>query len=358
MKRATSLGVCVLVMLSLTGCPEKKAADDDAAVGAGIIDANAIDAAMDSDAPPDAVVSIDAAGGAPLAVDAPALPPPLGDLGAVCTVNADCLSASCLDGVCCSSAACGGCQSCSVAGSFGACAPLPALAADPKIGCTGNRSCDGAGHCSLDNGSACTTNADCVSGFCTDSVCCESACDQQCYSCNQVGQLGKCDPIAGGTDESASMTCVGVFRCVVRLGAIAPACRLADGQPCDTNNDCASGRCRTYYFDGDGDGYGSPDRTLRRCDLLGLIRPAGYVAVGGDCCDYDKNAHPGIAANVYYSTADGCGNFDYDCVGLAEKQHPTGNCTGFAAGQGSDCGDACYSGVLGRAAIQYTQACH
>ena len=347
---ATNLGVAVLALFSLAGCHEKAASDDAA------VDAASIDAAADSVAPLEDVVSIDAAEDSPAAVDAEL--PRLGDIGTVCAVNADCLSGSCVDGVCCSSAACGGCQSCSVAGSLGTCAPLPALTKDPKVACIGDSSCDGAGHCALDNGNVCATNVDCVSGFCTDGVCCESACNQQCYSCNQVGQQGKCATITGGTDESASMTCSGLLRCVVPLGGLAPACKLADGQPCDANSDCAFGQCRTYYFDGDGDGYGSPDLTLKRCDLLGLLRPAGYVAVGGDCCDYDKNAHPGIAANLYYSTADGCGNFDYDCDGLADKQqHATSNCTGVTGNQGAECGMNCYVRTYEGSAVQYTQAC-
>ena len=31
-------------------------------------------------------------------------------------------------------------------------------------------------------GSTCSANTDCGSGFCTDGVCCDSACDQTCYA--------------------------------------------------------------------------------------------------------------------------------------------------------------------------------
>jgi hypothetical protein len=41
-------------------------------------------------------------------------------------------------------------------------------------------------------GAACGANTDCASGFCTDSVCCDSACGQPCYSCAQQAAMGHC----------------------------------------------------------------------------------------------------------------------------------------------------------------------
>jgi MYXO-CTERM domain-containing protein len=48
-------------------------------------------------------------------------------------------------------------------------------------------------------GTACTRNAQCLSGTCSDGVCCNVNCDK-CGSCNSAGSLGTCIPIPAGTD--------------------------------------------------------------------------------------------------------------------------------------------------------------
>ncbi|UQA58469.1 hypothetical protein [Polyangium aurulentum] len=55
----------------------------------------------------------------------------------------------------------------------------------------------------LENGSACTSQFDCVSKLCIDGVCCDSLCDGPCTACNsaKTGQPnGTCSPITAGTD--------------------------------------------------------------------------------------------------------------------------------------------------------------
>ena len=74
-------------------------------------------------------------------------------LGQICAAAAECDSGNCVDGVCCSSASCGTCAVCNVAGSAGACQPVPAGAMEPHGGCTAappcgfNGTCDGGGAC-------------------------------------------------------------------------------------------------------------------------------------------------------------------------------------------------------------------
>ncbi|MBF0224257.1 MAG: PQQ-binding-like beta-propeller repeat protein [Desulfobacterales bacterium] len=61
----------------------------------------------------------------------------------------------------------------------------------------------------------------------------------------------------------------------------------------------------TYYYDGDGDGYGDNSSTTQQCS--GYFA-SGYTSVGGDCDDGNAAIHPG--AN------DVCGNaVDEDCSG-------------------------------------------
>jgi hypothetical protein len=68
-----------------------------------------------------------------------------------------------------------------------------------------------------------------------------------------------------------------------------------------------SGVCSTFYLDSDGDGYGV-GVGLSQC---GTTPPTGYANKAGDCCDSDKNAFPGQTA--YFTTADACSSFDYNC---------------------------------------------
>ena len=286
-------------------------------------------------------------------VDAPSAPPApsLSEIGVGCTVNAECVSGSCVDGVCCSSAACGACQSCGVSGALGVCSPLPKLTEDPRSACTGASSCDGAGHCALNVGNNCQSGAECVSGACADGVCCASACDQQCYSCNQIGAKGACNPINLATDESAVQVCTGVHQCAVGAAG-ETACRLNDGQACQVDADCVSRSCRTYFFDGDGDGFGTSQNFIKRCDALALA-PLGYSSTPGDCCDFDKAAHPGLPATAYFTTPDACGNFDYDCSGVIEKQPNSCSSIFLGGTTASICGQLC----PGRNPQGYTQAC-
>ncbi len=51
-------------------------------------------------------------------------------------------------------------------------------------------------------GIACSTGSQCASGFCSDGVCCESACRGTCEACNLVGTAGKCTPVPDGQDPA------------------------------------------------------------------------------------------------------------------------------------------------------------
>ncbi len=56
-----------------------------------------------------------------------------------------------------------------------------------------------------DLGKACGTGAECSTGFCTDGVCCESACNGTCESC-VAGEKGRCSPIPDGQDPAVECT--------------------------------------------------------------------------------------------------------------------------------------------------------
>ncbi len=72
----------------------------------------------------------------------------------------------------------------------------------------GGRDGPGGGPSALDGGQlaplgvACELAAECLSGFCTDGVCCDVSCTGACVACNQAEQLGRCAPMpAGAADQ-------------------------------------------------------------------------------------------------------------------------------------------------------------
>lgn len=84
-------------------------------------------------------------------------------------------------------------------------------------------------------GELCATDADCMSGHCSDGLCCDAACDGACVACDQLGQVGTCLPTPAASDPSGD--CPG--------GACdgAGACSYGDGEPCSDGSSCQSGHC-------------------------------------------------------------------------------------------------------------------
>jgi hypothetical protein len=123
----------------------------------------------------------------------------------------------------------------------------------------------------------CTKGADCASGFCSDGVCCNVACQGACVACNQVGREGTCWPIdqgvadprnvckdAGAASCGRSGTCDGFGGCALYRAetiCVAPTCsgdrlntagtcnglgvcRAPGVQPCAPFG-CSTGACNT-----------------------------------------------------------------------------------------------------------------
>jgi hypothetical protein len=88
------------------------------------------------------------------------------------------------------------------------------------------------------NGEACTTAAECASGYCADGTCCVEACTAPCKSCANAN--GTCTTMiaAGETDPNATPACVAPYACD-GLGA----CKKTNGETCATGGDCLSTEC-------------------------------------------------------------------------------------------------------------------
>ena len=83
----------------------------------------------------------------------------------------------------------------------------------------------------------------------------------------------------------------------------------------------------TWYFDGDGDGYGTPDRTIDDCTAT-----EGYVASDADCDDEDSSINPDT---LWYPDLDEDGYGDLNSP-AASCEQPAG-----AIQQGSELGPDC-----------------
>ena len=91
------------------------------------------------------------------------------------------------------------------------------------------------------------------------------------------------------------------------------AAEICDGADNDCDGSTDEGAIgNTYYRDADGDGYGTPGTTIKRC-----TQPAGYVTDNTDCNDSKAAIHPGAADNT-------CDAVDNDCDGTKDED-ATGN---------------------------------
>ncbi len=164
--------------------------------------------------------------------------------GAACTVNGECTSNFCVDGVCCNSACNAQCNACTAlkkgGGTDGACGAVAAQT-DPDSECPGTQVCNSASTCKIPTGEACLLATDCGSGFCVDGVCCNTSCATSCQACTATkkgsGADGVCGTIATATDPDNE--CFGAISCN-GSGACAT---LAQGTACTANGECASGFC-------------------------------------------------------------------------------------------------------------------
>ena len=110
----------------------------------------------------------------------------------------------------------------------------------------GGSDCVGNGDCplSLPQGAVCSATTECSSGYCVDSVCCESVCAGGCFACiaqQTNGPDGSCLPVtagqAPGGECGADESCDGSGACVCT------GCNQPPGAICATDARCASGKC-------------------------------------------------------------------------------------------------------------------
>jgi hypothetical protein len=139
--------------------------------------------------------------------------------GGPCASNGQCTSGVCADGVCCNMGCAGACRSCNQPAALGMCQAYVS-GADPERECGSGAACNGAGACTAlpdmkkANGQPCSATAQCVSGFCADGVCCNSACGDACQSCS----TGACVAVKRADDVPQ---CTGTKTCNPRGDCVA-----------------------------------------------------------------------------------------------------------------------------------------
>ena len=114
-----------------------------------------------------------------------------------------------------------------------------------------------------------------------------------------VGTSGDCDDSDSGTNPDATEACGG------------------GDEDCDgTTDEVNAYGCTDYYYDWDGDGYGSDSIAARcTCSSSGL-----YTASNDDDC-YDASSSAYLNATSYHTTDRGDGSYDYDCDGSEEQRY-------------------------------------
>ena len=139
-------------------------------------------------------------------------------------------------------------------------------------------------------GSSCSSTDDCASGFCVDSVCCNTSCTDVCGACNLPGKEGLCSPATAprhGSCGGAGVcggTCSGQLDCSYPSSSTtcAPA-SCQDGQAvpaasCDGLGQCATPQptsCRAYAC--------GPNACKTSCAARADCASTRYFCAAGQC---------------------------------------------------------------------------
>jgi uncharacterized protein (TIGR03382 family) len=133
-----------------------------------------------------------------------------------------------------------------------------------------------------DNGDACTSDVECGSGLCVESVCCDARCDGPCMSCTAAGKGGGSDGTCGPRpmDTAVATTCVGDIQ-------VSTVCDGAGAVVAGAAIDCKPGSCQgSACVAGPDAGASQPDAGTSQPDA-GTSQPdAGgdQSDDGGGCC--------------------------------------------------------------------------
>jgi len=242
--------------------------------------------------------------------------------GDPCSLDAECSSGFCVDGLCCDTACGGGatgdCQACNLVGLEGTCSSEAAGApcGDQGVDCQVNDACDGSG--------SCTDN-----GFTPQGTSCGDASETQCTNADTCDATGNCL----SNHEPPGAPC----------GDQGVDCQVDD--VCD-----GSGSCTDNGFMAQGTSCGDASETectnADTCDATGNCLP-NHETAGMPCGDQSIDCHVSDACDGSGSCTDNgfmaegmsCGdNSGFECTN-ADTCDATGNCLANHKPPGTPCGD-------------------
>ena len=199
-------------------------------------------------------------------------------------------------------------------------------------------------------GEACLGTQQCHSGFCADGVCCNSACDQECFGCYEPGLAGSCSPGPDGDECDDGLACT--------TGETCDAGACSSPSPLDCSDDDTA--CSTAICDEDAGGCSNeiPEdkcligddcfdhgdivwSTCKICDsaqpTIASDAPNGFECEDGDLCTSDDSCVDGqclgqvvVCNDNLPCTKDSC---DLE-TGLCDYEIQSGTC---------NIEDACFS---------------
>jgi hypothetical protein len=146
----------------------------------------------------------------------------------------ECGVQSCKDGAYTPAPTCNAAGQC-VASPSRSCFPFVCNDSTCYTSCSSQLECSSGNYCvdsscgTKDDGADCSTGKECKSGFCAQGVCCNSACTDECMSCNQPTTLGICASVPDGTPDPQEK------------------CNVTVDTSCGTTGKCLAAKCA--YWD-------------------------------------------------------------------------------------------------------------
>jgi hypothetical protein len=212
----------------------------------------------------------------------PAAPPGSKKQGEPCGAGAECVTQSCVDGVCCDTACGGACHACNLPDNVGTCVAITrgqppvhgSCDKQPATSCGTNGLCDGAGQCQFHGDTTVCGAAACDKGSNTFHA--EARCDGH-GSCAAAGPGLSCAPFMCRPDGKACADrCGGATECVPPNQCTNGSCgTIGNGLPCRDAGQCQSGFCV------DGVCCNAPcTEQCLACDLLGSLGTCAQVTAG------------------------------------------------------------------------------
>jgi hypothetical protein len=174
------------------------------------------------------------------------------------------------------------------------------------------------------NGTPCTSETECNSGFCTDNVCCDKLCAGDCFTCAASATPGACVAAAAGSDPRDKCLEQDVSTCGTDGTCNGSGtCRLyGAGEVCSSVSACNSGASAVVsLFSCNGTGTCAP-QTQQSCNGFRCTNATCLIA-----CTTDADCAPGA-----FCSAGSCVQTPNNLAGDGDLEYGTGDGWSFFSG--------------------------